>query len=65
MKGSSYKLFGTDTVFEITDEDGGYWIITIRSPQGQQLGVRMQKPDFEDGVRYGKLSKVEVTPLDG
>ncbi len=58
MLGNQYEVFGTDTVFEITGEHNGYWVITVRSSTGEELGVSMKKEDLEDGINMGKLKKV-------
>ena len=60
MLGDSYRLFGTTNVYEITREKGAYWIITIKSPEGDAIEVRMKKTDFTDGVIMGKISKIET-----
>ena len=59
MIGDSYELFGTDTLFEITGEGKTYWAVTIRSSQGQELRVRIEKPELADGVKVKKLAKLE------
>jgi len=58
MIGNKYKLFGTSTIFEITGEDGDYWIIAVSSDSGEQLGVLMKKVDLTDGVQFGKLIQI-------
>lgn len=57
MIGSKYKLFGTENVFEIIRDHGQYWVITISSSTGQEIGVLMAKQDLIDSVRQGSLSK--------
>ena len=59
MIGDIYELFGTDTSFEITGEGKTYWVVTVRSSQGQELRVRIEKPELADGVKVKKLTKLE------
>jgi len=59
MIGDSYELFGTDTLFEITGEGKSYWVITVRSSQGQKLGVRIEKRELSEAVTAKKLKKLE------
>jgi hypothetical protein len=58
MIGTSYRLFGTTTVFTITGEQDGYWLIAVKSPTGAELGVRITKVDLSDGVIAGSLQKL-------
>ena len=55
MIGNQYDLFGTGNIFEITGEQGEYWIITIRSFQGAEVGVRMTKQDLAESVSQSSL----------
>jgi len=59
MIGNTYKIFGTDTVFEITGQGKSYWIISIRSAKGEALRVHIEKSALADGVRDKKLEKLE------
>ena len=59
MIGDIYELFGTDTLLEITGEGKSYWVVTVRSSQGQELGVRMEKRELAEGVTAKKLKKLE------
>jgi hypothetical protein len=59
MIGNTYKIFGTDTVFEITGQGKSYWVISIRSAKGEQLRVHIEKSALADGVREKKLAKLE------
>jgi hypothetical protein len=58
MIGDSYELFGTDTLFEITGEGKTYWVVTVRSSQGQKLGIRIEKRELADGVTAKSLKKL-------
>ena len=55
MIGNKYKLFGTDNIFEITSINGNYLVITIRSANGQEVGVLMSTQDLIDSVKVGSL----------
>lgn len=55
MVGGKYKLLGTDNIFEITGDNGQYWVITITSPKGQEVGVIMAKEDLSDSISQGSL----------
>ena len=59
MIGNAYKMFGTDTVFEITGQGKSYWIIKVRSAKGEELRVHIEKSALEDGIREKKLEKLE------
>jgi hypothetical protein len=59
MIGDIYELFGTGTSFEITGEGKTYWAVTVRSSQGQELRVRIEKPELADGVKVKKLTRLE------
>ncbi len=59
MIGDSYEVFGTDTVFEITGQGKSYWVMTVRSPRGEELRVHMEKSALAEGVREKKLKKLE------
>jgi len=59
MIGNVYKMFGTDTVFEITGQGKSYWIIKVRSAKGEELRVNIEKSALEDGVKAKKLEKLE------
>jgi len=59
MIGNVYKMFGTDTVFEITGQGKSYWIIKVRSAKGEELRVHIEKSALEDGIREKKLAKLE------
>ena len=59
MIGNVYKMFGTDTVFEITGQGKSYWIIKVRSAKGEELRVHIEKSALEDGIREKKLEKLE------
>jgi hypothetical protein len=56
--GDRYRVFGTDSIFEITADLSDKWEVTIRAPTGQELGgIWMPKETLADGVRTGKLAK--------
>ena len=59
MIGNVYKMFGTDTVFEITGQGKSYWIIKVRSAKGEELRLHIEKSALEDGIREKKLEKLE------
>ena len=59
MIGDSYELFGTDTLFEITGEGKTYWAVTIRSSQGQELRVRIEKRELAEAVTARSLKKLD------
>jgi len=59
MIGNVYKMFGTDTVFEITGQGKSYWIIKVRSAKGEELRVHIEKSALQDGIREKKLEKLE------
>ena len=59
MIGNTCKIFGTDTVFEITGQGKSYWIISIRSAKGEALRVHIEKSALAEGVRDKKLEKLE------
>ena len=40
MIGNVYKMFGTDTVFEITGQGKSYWIIKVRSVKAKNCVFR-------------------------
>ena len=58
MIGDSYALFGTDTLFEITGEGKTYWVVSVRSAQGQKLGVRIEKRELAEAVTAKSLKKL-------
>jgi hypothetical protein len=58
MIGDSYELFGTDTLFEITGEGKTYWVVAVRSPQGQKLGIRIEKRELAEAVTGKSLKKL-------
>jgi hypothetical protein len=58
MIGDSYELFGTDTLFEITGEGKTYWVVSVRSAQGQKLGVRIEKRELAEAVTAKSLKKL-------
>ena len=43
MIGNTYKIFGTDTVFELSGQGKSYWVVSIRSAKGEQLRVHIEK----------------------
>jgi hypothetical protein len=59
MIGNTYKMVGTDTVFEITGEGKSYWIVNVRSAKGEELAVRMGKSALEDDIKAKKLEKLQ------
>ena len=59
MIGTTYKVFGTDTVFEITGQGKSYWVMTVRSAKGEELRVHLEKSALTDAVREKKLEKLE------
>jgi hypothetical protein len=59
MIGDTYKVFGTDTVFEIAGQGKSYWVMTVRSAKGEELRVHIEKSALADGVREKKLQKLE------
>ena len=59
MIGNTYRIFGTDTVFEITGQGKSYWVINVRSAKGEDLRVHIEKSALADGVREKKLEKLE------
>lgn len=59
MIGNTYKIFGTDTVFEITGQGKSYWVIKVRSAKGEELRVHIEKSALADGIREKKLEKLE------
>ena len=58
MIGDSYELFGTDTLFEIAGEGKTYWVVSVRSAQGQKLGVRIEKRELAEAVTAKSLKKL-------
>ena len=60
MIGNIYKIFGTDTVFEIAGQGKSYWVIKIRSAKGEELRVHIEKAALADGVREKKLERLEA-----
>ena len=59
MIGNVYKVFGTDTVFEITGQGKSYWVMTVRSPKGEELRVHIEKSALAEGISEKKLEKLE------
>jgi hypothetical protein len=53
--GKKYRLFGTDTLFEVKEEDDDFWVITVRSSRGDELGVLMRKVELTDAIIDGAL----------
>jgi len=65
MIGNAYKVFGTDTVFEITGQDKTCWFGKVRSAKGEELGIRMEKAELQDGIKAKKLEKLEEVAAFG
>jgi len=59
MIGDVYKVFGTDTLCEVTGQGKSYWIVTLRSAKGDELKVHIEKTALANGVREKQLEKLE------
>lgn len=59
--GDQYRLFGTDTIFEIAGDLGAYWEATIKSPKGQEIRLQIEKRTLSDAVTIRTLIRFDAT----